>query len=522
MIKKRKNLVLQSVRGVNTIAYTAIAVIIIGLAGKVFGFLRELLLAKYFGTSQIVDIYLMSITIPSLFFGFLPAIGVGFTPVFYSVKVEERNRFLNNVLTISIIVACLCIFGVYNFSGELVSFVANGFDNSAKNYTEQFLLITVWSVLLNTPIQVLISYLNCQGSYISSNIANLTVSIIQALFVIVAANVNVALLPYGYLLPFVVQFIWLFSASYKQGFHPKPVIKFDFQIKKMFILVIPIFISNMLVDLNGFVDKYLASSLPEGRISALNYAFTLRAVFYTLCTTVITTIFYPQISKLVAERKNNELLSIVNKIIDILIVLFLPLQIFCIVCSKDIISIILMRGNFDQNSLELTVSPFVMYMISLVFISIIDVIVKIFYARGESIRNLLYGGINIGCNIIISICLVQVLGHTGLALGTSISAILVFPLYIKRLSKEIIGFKMRTHIIKLMKVIIGCCVIGIFLSIVSITDTETNGKIFMVIKLLFQFLGSSILYIVVLNILKVKEIKNLLSNLKKKFHFVKN
>lgn len=497
----------------NTIVYTTISVIIIGLISKIFGFLRELLLAHYFGTSQIVDIYLMSIAIPSLFFGFLPAIGVGVTPVYYSIKLESKNSFLNHILSISVLIAFLCICITYIFSDKIVFLVANGFDHIAKEYTKQFLLVTIWSVLLNTPIQILVSYLNCLGFYISSNITNLTVSIIQAIFVIIAAKIDTSILPYGYLLPFVVQFIWLYRISYKNGFRLNPEIKFEFSEKKLFILVIPIFISNMLVDLNGFIDKYLASGLPEGRISSLNYAYTLRSVFYTLCTTVVSTIFYPQISRLVAEKRDGELLSIVNKLIDILIILFLPLQVFFIICSKDIISIIYMRGNFNQNSLELTVSPFIMYMISLVFISLNDLAIKIFYAKNNSTSNLLYGGINIGSNIAISIFLVEILGHTGLALGTSLSAILVFPLYMWKLSKEMNGFKCKKHILKIIKVFIACSIMGGMLMLpfnVTILGLPKESMLLMTIKLLLQFLYSAILYMSILKILKVKEIDDLL------------
>ena len=62
-----------------------IAVLIMGIAllCKVFGFLRELMLARFFGTSGIVDIYLMSITIPSILFGALPSLGIGVTPVYF-------------------------------------------------------------------------------------------------------------------------------------------------------------------------------------------------------------------------------------------------------------------------------------------------------------------------------------------------------------------------------------------------------------------------------------------------------
>lgn len=490
------------------ITFTAIIVVIIGLTGKIFGFLRELLLARYFGTSRIVDIYLMSITIPSILFGFLPALSVGFTPVYYSIKAEVRNKFLNNILSFSIVIAFACILFTLLFADNIVHIVANGFDEGAQAQTRQFLMITMWSVLFNTPIQILASYLNCKSSYISSNIANLTISLIQALFVVVAAKINVLLLAYGYLLPFIVQFLWLFGSACRKEFRPKPTLKFDQNIKKIIILVIPIFISNMLVDLNGFVDKYLGASLPEGRISALNYSFTLRSVFYTVCTTVVTTIFYPKISELAAEKKDDELSSIAVKVIDILLVLFIPLQLFCIIFSRDIIKIVLMRGNFSQSSLELTVDPFIMYMLSLLFISITDLIVKIFYAKGDSIHNLLYGGINIGINISISICLVNFLGHTGLALGTTLSAVITFPLYLRRLSKDVNGLRLKSSLIKAGKIMLASSCIGLFLIIftkhINIM-TGDYGTATLMIRLALQFVCSSVIYIAFLKMLKVEE-----------------
>lgn len=508
-----------------SITYTAIIVVIIGLMGKVFGFLRELLLAKYFGTSRIVDIYLMSITIPSILFGFLPALGVGFTPTYYSVKTEERNKFLNNILSVSIVIAIICIFFMSIFADNIIDIVANGFDNASQSQTKQFLMITMWSVLFNTPIQILAAYLNCKGSYISSNIANLTISLIQAMFVVIAAQINISLLAYGYLLPFIVQFLWLLGSAYKREFRPRPTLKFDQNIKKIIILVIPIFISNMLVDLNGFVDKYLGASLPEGRISALNYAFTLRSVFYTVCTTVVTTIFYPKISELTSKKKDNELSSVVIKVIDIFLLVFIPLQVFSIIFSQDIIKVVLMRGNFSQGSVELTAYPFVMYMLSLLFISITDLIVKIFYAKGDSIHNLLYGAINIGMNIIISICLVNFLEHTGLALGTTLSSIVTFPLYLRRLSKDVRGIKLKPSFIKAAKIVIASVLVGIFLIISTKYINLILGNyniIILTVRLLVQFVCATIIYVILLKIFKVKEANYLQAFLVSQYVNLKN
>lgn len=501
----------------NTTAHAAIIVIIIGFAGKVFGFLRELLLAKYFGTSEIVDIYLMSITIPSLLFGFLPALGAGFTPVYFTVGIKERNKFLNNILAVSVGISLICILFTMIFPDNIVDFMANGFSDSAKGYTTQFLMVTIWSVLFNTPIQIMISYLNCAEKYISSNISNLTVSIIQAVFVIIAAKIDVSLLPYGYLCPFIIQFVWLFFSSSRVGFRPTAKIDIDKNIKKIFVLVIPIFISNMLVDLNGFVDKYLASSLPEGRIAALNYAFTLRSVLFTVCTTVITTIFYPKISELVSEKKEKELSSVINRVITVLIILFVPIQFFCVIFSKDIVKLVLMRGNFSQLSLNLTVYPFIMYMCSLLFISIRDFAVKVFYAKEDSTSNLLYGAINIGVNIVISVILVKPLGHVGLALGTTLAALITLPLYLRKLRREIQGIEIKVCLINTGKIILASVVMGIFLlSSTNIINSiiPKYGNMLLLIRIIIQFICASAIYLLLLRLLHVNEILKIISNIK--------
>ena len=188
----------------------ALVVILISLIGKIFGFAREILLANYFGTSGIVDVYLMSVTIPSIFFGFLPAIGIGFTPVYFGIEnSEERNRFVSNILISSALFAFFCISLAIIFSKNIVMLCAPGFSPENQELTSKFLWITVWFVLLHTPVQILTAFLNCNEDYINSNVSNLFVSVTQAVFVILAAKYSVMLLPVGVVLPWVFQFIWL-------------------------------------------------------------------------------------------------------------------------------------------------------------------------------------------------------------------------------------------------------------------------------------------------------------------------
>lgn len=495
---------------------TAIVLAAIALLGKVFGFVRELLLANYFGTDSVIDIYIMSITIPTILFGFLPALGIGYTPLFFEIQGEKKkNSFTNNVLCLSILFALLCVSLTYVFSEEIVHIVASGFSAGALAQTVSFLKVTIWLVVFNTPIQILMSFLNCNQSYLFSNVTNLVLSLVQSLFVIFAAQFDIRFLPYGILVSYIVQFAMLLILSANHGYRPEFRIKGDENIKKLLSLTMPIFISNMLVDINGFVDKYLASSLQEGSISALNYAFTLRSVVYYMCTSAITTIFYPKISEMIVEHRQKELAPLVTRVLNVLGGLFIPLTAGGVLLARPGIELVLMRGNFNEQSLELTVYPFVMYMLSLTFISARDVVVKILYASGDTKTNLIYGGICILVNIAVSLFLIKSLGHVGLALGTSLSAIFVFPLYMRKLKEMIEEIKFGRLIRNMVKIVFASIVMCIIIGMMERVCGNIIGSstLALLLRLLLEILVAIIVYLTIARKIKVAEIEYLMNDI---------
>lgn len=489
------------------VSLTVILISIVAVIGKLFGFLREILMAKFFGTSNVVDIYLISITIPTILFGFLPALAVGYTPIFFQIKSKlEKAKFTNSMICVSLVISIFCVFITYLFNENIVSFIANGFSLAELNLTSKFLRITIWLIVFNTPIQLLIAFLNCNEMYVFSNVTNLVLSLIQSLFVVIAGTFDILFLPWGILIAYILQFMFLILFSYGKGYRFKFTINFNENIKKVFILTIPIFISNILVDLNGFIDKYLASSLYEGSIASLNYAFTLRSVFFLVCTSSIGTIFYPKISQIISENNTKKLAILVTKVINILLILFIPITIGGILLSSNIIKLVLMRGNFDIVSLNLTVSPFIMYMISLTFIAIRDLIIKIFYAEGDSRSNLYFGLSSLLVNILLSLLLIKKIGHVGLALGTSLSAIITFPCYMVKLKKIISELSYKKILKNVFKIICGCIPMIIFILCYNYGIKILFGdisKFMLFILTTIEILISIIMYISTICLLKI-------------------
>lgn len=496
----------------NSIAAVAMLILIISVVGKVFGFLRDVLLANYFGTSYVVDAYLMSDSIPGILFGALTAISVGFIPAYYKIEgTAKKNKFLNNTLFTSFSLSTIFIIITYVFSGPIVEFCARGFNQNQKEITETFLRITVLSILLNTPNRILVSYLNCNKQYISSNISNLAVSFTQAIFVVLAAKINIILLPVGAVIPFVIQFIWLMTSATKCGYKPSLHAKPNEDVCSLIVLSVPIFFSSVLSEINSFIDKSIGSGLKEGSISALNYSFTIRAVFVTMIGTIVTSILYPRIAEAVASVDNDKLRAYTEKSIDAILYFIIPINIFFMLFGSDLIKVLLMRGNFSNESLEMTTGSFEMYMLSLLVVVIREIIIRLMYSNSKSRLNLCFACIDIIINFVLSILLSRFIGHIGLALATSIAAIGTFPFYIYELKREIPTF----HIKQRINIVLKCLLSTIFAVGISVffsqfaMESIGDSTLALFVKIIVVAFISAIIYLNVTYLLGAQMSKRL-------------
>ena len=122
---------------------TAILLMIITIASKVFGFAREIALSYFYGASNISDVYLISLTIPSVIFGFIGVgISTGYIPL-YSKIVNERGskegtKYTNNLINILMVLCTfIVVFGLF-FTEPLVKLFASGFQGENLVLAVQF------------------------------------------------------------------------------------------------------------------------------------------------------------------------------------------------------------------------------------------------------------------------------------------------------------------------------------------------------------------------------------------------
>ena len=505
----------------SSIKRTAIIITIITIGSKFLGFIREVILAYFFGTSYIVDSYFMAFTIPSMIFGWINMVGVSYTPVYIGIKEkigEEKSISLtNNLLTLTILISIVCVFIGLIFNKQIVTLAAPGFKGEVYELTVIYLKISMWSIIFTSTTQILMSYLNCNNEFIKSNISNLVISVAQMIVIIVSGLFKKELLIFGILFSNIIQAAILYKSSKKSGLKYKIELCMSPEVKKIFIVAIPIFISNMIMQINTFIDKMFASQLPEGSIAALNYSSNIKQFIFYVFSIAITTIIYPILSKYIAENNIDKVKCIFSKSLNIMIVLFIPITIGAIILSEPAISFIYERGEFGYNSTVMTTSAFVMYTIGLLPFALKDVATKVFYSMQDSKSTMYIGIITVALNVILNMLLVKPLGHNGLALATSLSSIITLPLFILLLRKRLGSLGLKHSFILLFK----SCIAGFVMGVIAfyIKDTISllfgNSKIFMLLNIFITACIGGLTFFAAMIIMRVEEMKIFTETIKK-------
>ena len=493
-----------------------VIIVLIGILAKITSFIVEAILAAYMGTTYQSDAYYMVSSVQAVIY---PMLSVGiwkvFLPLYKShiaqgeTEVAESlaNKTISFFTTISLIVVLLLIL----FAPVAVSIVAPGFKGETR-------ILCIWLVRISAPMYVFIiasavyaSILQCHEKFLGSQIrevASHIPTIIAAVFFYKKLGIEVmavALVVAGLLrliieLPFV-----------NWGYRFRPDYKFKGQEFLLMLKCLPsALISAGIAQLNTLVDKSMASMLPTGTISGLNYGHKLMNVFSGLLSSAIATAMYPQMIELITLKKRDQLSELIVRIINIFCVLMVPITIACILFRTELVAAVFQRGAFDADSTKLTSNVFAIYCVGLFFIACSTVVSNIFYGNGDT-KTPMY--INISAlimNIVFNLVLIHFWGVNGLAAATSLVVIITFfarliiaRQYVKLSGKSLLktGFKV------LLASVIACMIPRVFFWFHPINKY---------LVLIISACVGVVVYLLMITILKVDEIHDLIGLMKKK------
>jgi putative peptidoglycan lipid II flippase len=195
------------------------------------------------------------------------------------------------------------------------------------------------------------------------------------------------------------------------------------------------------VQVNLFVNSWLATSLGTGAVSWLDYAFRLMYMPIGLFGISIATAALPNISGHAAANDTEGVRQSVSSGLRMMLVLNVPATAGLAALAAPIVKLIYEHGRFTPADTAATAGALMYYAPGLIGYSAVKLISPAFYALGSSRIPLIASGTSVIANIALNLVLVRTMGHRGLALGTAIAALCNAAILIALLRKQLGGLE---------------------------------------------------------------------------------
>lgn len=508
------------------VAKATLGLMIATIIAKVLGFGRELVLASSYGASMYSDAYLTAMNIPVVLFTIIgTTLGTVLIPMYFEVNSElgesKALNFTNNVFNIVIVICILLAVLGFIFTEQLVKVFAMGFEGETLKIAIDFTRITIIGIVFTGLSYVMTAYLQIKNNFTVPGLISVPKNIIIITSIILSVKYNPYIMIWGTLLGIATEFLFQLPFAIKSGYKYQPYINIkDKYIKKMSWLIGPVLIGVAVNQINTMVDRTLASTLVEGSISALNYANKLNGFVMAMFITSVAAVIYPILSKLSSEDNKEKFTSSVVQSINSVILLVIPISIGAIVLATPIVKLLFQRGEFDARATSMTAIALIMYSIGMVAFGLRDILGKVFYALKDTKTPMINGVIAMLMNIVLNIILVKYLQLAGLALATSISAIVCIFLLFGSLKKKI-GYFGQDKIIKTtIKSILSAIVMGFvtYFAYNILSSLLGIGFVREAISLVVSIGIGAITYAILVVVLKVDEVNVVTTMMKKKLN----
>jgi putative peptidoglycan lipid II flippase len=419
------------------------------LLSRALGYIRDAVIAWYFGAGLNSDAFIAAFRIPNLLRKLLGegSISNAFVPVLtdYLAKdgKDEAFRLARSALWLfSVILAVVSICGII-LSPLIVKIIAPGFIDSPGKASLTVVLTRIMFpyIFFIGLVALCMGILNVFGHFATPALSPvlLNLAMISSVFFLcphlskpvlgLAIGVMIGgVLQLGFQLPAMVRkgFVFRQKASI---FHPG--------LKKIGRLMPPVIIGGAVYQINVLVGTLLGSFLQEGRVTVLYFADRLVQFPLGIFAIAAATAVLPSLSRQAASNDDAAFKDTFNYSVRLTLFLTIPSMIGLIILREPIVSLLFQRGEFSVQAARLTVRALLYYAIGLWAFSAVRIVAATFFALKDTRTPVVMATVSILANMVLGIILMKPLDHGGLALATSIASVLNLGLLVHALRKKL-------------------------------------------------------------------------------------
>ena len=401
---------------------------------RILGFLRDIFIAKYLGSTITADAFFVAFRLPNFFRRVLAegAYNAALIPVFSGVVIDSKNDheaadFVENTMSLLLIVTVALTFIFYFGMPYIIQVLAPGFlkNKEAFDLAVHFGKIIFPYLIFISLVAHFTSIINVHGKFAAGAFmpAILNISFILSLFILTPQLPSAGhALAYGVLIGGLFQFVFMYRAVL--NFY-KPRIRFPkitSKMKKFFLLFFPGIIGSGVIQLNIIIGTIIASFLPVGAISHIYYADRLNQLPLAIFGISMGIVLLPNLSKAIKQNDVDQIDTTQNRSLEFCLLISLPSAAGLYILSNPIIHILFERGAFLSKDTLYTAKVLSIFALGLPAYIFIKVLVTCFFAREDTKTPLYVSIVSVIINIILSLILVQSMREMGIATSTAISS----------------------------------------------------------------------------------------------------
>jgi putative peptidoglycan lipid II flippase len=425
----------------NTRAAGVIALAV--LMSRILGMVRLQVFAALFGAGRLMDVFFIAFRIPNLLRDMVGegALSTAFVTTFSKTIAREGDqsawRLANKVVTLTAVgVSALVVLGIV-VAPWLVALLGWGFDPAKAALTVELTRVMYPFILIVSLAALVMGMLNARNVF---GVPALASTFFNLGFIITGAGVGWWLDPHfgpkavlglaiGVLVGGVLQLGVQIPSLLRFGYRYRPDFRWrDPGVKAMLLIMGPSVIAASTVQVNVVVNSAFASTLGNGPISWLGYAFRLMQFPIGMFGVALGTVSLPMLSRLAVAGDLERLRSELARGLRMVFFLTVPAAIGLIVLAGPIVSVLYQHGRFTAYEAHQTAGALRFYSLGLCGYAALKVLVNAFYAVDRRRTPMVVSLSAMGLNLLLCWLTTQQWhwGARGLAFSTAMVATVNF------------------------------------------------------------------------------------------------
>ena len=508
-MEKKKSFIL------NTLAFSAATFI-----SRILGYLRDATIAYFFGANPLTDAFFIAWKLPNTFRQLLGegSFNAAFIPIYTDEKKKNPQsvyQFVSSVFTYYTLTLIVLTLLAIVFAEGLITILAPGFLKNKEVFNEAVKLVRIVFpyLILAGWVSFFMALLNTKNRFFlpAFTPALLNLSFITSAF-LMADKLGIYSLAIGALIGGLIQVLVLVPYIKKENFKIGITFKIHPRLKEFLKKMVPAFISFGVSQFSFIVDTVIASFLLGGAISYLYYANRIFQLPMGVFAIGLGNALLVSLSKHYTEKNINEFNKDFNRGIVFSLLIATPATVGMIVLGKEIIELLLVRGQFTPEDAVMTNYALIGYSLGLVGYALSRPFKSAIFSIGDT-KTPLYAtifGVIIGIISAIIFGFVFKWGVFGLAFASSLAGIgTTLYLYIKSKSKFYIDLKLILK--SFFKILVSAILMGLVVLLIK------NFIPILALKVFLSIFIAVFVYFGILTILKEETAQIFINKIKRKF-----